>query len=256
MKEKASSIITLSCNKKTMLQYSIDITNKLNTVRNSIFHNNKDLSQIFIPRYLSLSYNDISNFGLNTNVVMDSSIYRKVDIAAGIVFLDVYNFINLISKKSKYILYYYDGMYYKVPLRESKNKYAKSNYVKGIGSHIESMQRSRYLQKKVIEMLKCHKATYIMLTIEAPAINKQKKSKLGISKFMTFDLSLPGGSLDCGETPLECIERELEEETGICFDTKSKFRVCRNIPYYYFGRNTKFNLSKYSKTPCSWRLFS
>ena len=169
---------------------------------------------------------------------MDSSVYRKVDLAAGIVFVDVDNFLRMIQRDATAITYYFDGKKYQVPLHKSRIRTSPNTFVKGIGSHIESIQNSTALQKRLRSMLTKQNVTYIMLIIEGPAINKKKSTYFSsLSSQMAFDFSLPGGSKHAQETPHQCIEREFLEETGFYVNSSNSKKVYRNIPYYFMGNN-------------------
>lgn len=65
-------------------------------------------------------------------------------------------------------------------------------------------------------------------------IRNDKNEILMVSEYEPLNMSLPGGGMDYGESPHECLKRELQEEIGLTsdftesvFDVQTKYRETR-----------------------------
>jgi 8-oxo-dGTP diphosphatase len=71
----------------------------------------------------------------------------------------------------------------------------------------------------MIEQTDWHKKAFYRVSLKA-LIRNDKNEILMVSEYDKHNISIPGGGLEYGETPHECLKRELYEEIGL----KSEFK--------------------------------
>jgi 8-oxo-dGTP pyrophosphatase MutT (NUDIX family) len=71
---------------------------------------------------------------------------------------------------------------------------------------------------------------FYRVSIKALILDEQKRFLLALERKGVWEL--PGGGLDFGEKPEECLVREIKEETGLEIASISK------LPVYYFTEQT------------------
>ena len=232
-KQKLATVSVIDCSFSKIIEVSKNLYKNLLNIRKGVFADTPSLHSIFVPKVIGKSFNDLKN-KKKTDVIVDSSVYKNIDLTAGFVFVDKINFSKIINCKDKVlrINYIFNGKKY--------TSYLKRQFLfyKGIGSHLETLQNSLYLKEQIIESIP--DSAYVLLTIETPSVNKAKPRVNKISCSLSFDLSLPGGGKKYNETDRHCICREFVEETGFELQKNAHITIIKDsIQYSFMGKETR-----------------